>query len=131
MKTQAILPLVDLGFLSLGAIVAVLTQTQLIDALPLELARDGEGIAPRVSESLPIVRIDETGVELDSEPIALGQLADVVKGDRVIVRTAGESTTQQLVDVLGALASAGIAAELEVRTGPPADAFAPSQGAPR
>ena len=38
MQGRVFIPLIDLAFLSLGAIVAILSQTQLIRSLPVEVA---------------------------------------------------------------------------------------------
>ena len=45
MRSGIFIPLIDLAFLSLAAVVAILSQTQVIESLPVEVTEIAPGIA--------------------------------------------------------------------------------------
>ncbi len=115
MTLRSMLPLIDLGFLTLGAVVAILSQTTRIDAMPVDLAEVGPGVTAAVSDNPPVVTVRADGVFLGDRPIARGELAKLLDpSETVLVRADREAASGRLLSVLAEITAAGVDARLEV-----------------
>ncbi|TVS01214.1 MAG: hypothetical protein EA423_10250 [Phycisphaerales bacterium] len=116
MTLRSMLPLIDLGFLTLGAVVAILSQTTRIDAMPVDLAEVGPGVTSAVSDNPPVVTVRADGVFLGDRPIGRGELALLLDpSETVLVRADREATSGRLLGVLAEITAAGVDARLEVQ----------------
>lgn len=115
MQARVFIPLIDLAFLSLGAVVAVLSQTQLIRSLPVRITEIGAGIAAISREQVTVITIAAGGLFIDGQPVALESLGDAVDGPLALVRADRQVPTQRLVEVMGVLAAKGVEIRVEVR----------------
>ncbi|MCC5785246.1 MAG: hypothetical protein JJU33_00940 [Phycisphaerales bacterium] len=117
MTLRSMLPLIDLGFLTLGAVVAILSQTTRIDAMPVDLAEVGPGVTSAVSDNPPVVTVRADGVFLGDRPIGRGELALLLDpSETVLVRADREAASGRLLGVLAEITAAGVDARLEVET---------------
>lgn len=115
MTLRSMLPLIDLGFLTLGAVVAILSQTTRIDAMPVDLAEVGPGVTSAVSDNPPVVTVRADGVFLGDRPIGPGELATLLDpSETVLVRADREAASGRLLSVLAEITAAGVDARLEV-----------------
>ena len=113
MNTRGVIPLIDLGFLTLGAVVALLAQSEFVQRLPIDLA---EGPATTNSATLgehAAIDVTPDAVFVDGEAIGLDELLEAVSGRTPIVRPAREVDAERLIAVLARLAEAGLGARLE------------------
>ncbi len=115
MHARQFIPLIDLAFLSLGAVVAVLSQTQLVRSLEIDVSRVPPGVAAIERENLAVVSITQDGLQLDGAPITLDQLAGAVGPRLALLRVERNVPTETLVGVMSALAAGGVEIRIEVR----------------
>lgn len=117
MKSKAaILPLVDLVFLALGAMLACMTQMELIHALPIEVTRIGKGSSavPR-RDKFEVLTLTERGMTLSGEPITESELISKTANKRIVLRAYKGMPTQDTVKVIAKLAEAGAEVSIEVK----------------
>ena len=126
MKSQtAIIPLVDLMLLALGAVLACMTQMELIYALPVEVARIGRGSAVVQQGKFKVLTLTADGMSLDGEPITEDELVLKTANAKIILRAYSKLPTQDTVSVIAKLAKAGAEISIEVKEGSPQDALRP------
>ena len=114
MQGRVFIPMIDLAFLSLGAIVAILSQTQLVRSLPVELTEVEEGIAAISRDQIAVITIAREGLFADGEPVALGELATRVGGRLALLRTDRRVPTESLIKVMSVLAAHHVELRIEV-----------------
>ncbi len=114
MQARVILPLIDLAFLSLGAIVAILSQTQLIRSLPVEVTEIGRGIAVITRDEVTVITITRDGLYVDGLDVGLDELGGIVEGSLALVRVDRRVPTERLVTVMSVLAANGVEIRIEV-----------------
>jgi biopolymer transport protein ExbD len=114
MDARSILPLIDLVFLTLGAILAAMTQMQRVTALPVELAQVGPGAAIVRQGDLVIVNLLADGMAIDGVPVTAESMPAMVAGRQVIVRCARSLPSERLLGAVAELVAAGTNVSLEV-----------------
>jgi biopolymer transport protein ExbD len=119
MQAKLLIPMIDLAFLSLGAIVALLSQTQLIHSLPVDVSEVQPGIAAIERDDLAVVTVTADGLTLDGTPIDLDALAAGVGERLALLRVERRVPTETLVGVMSALAAGEVEIRIEVETAPP------------
>ncbi|MHC4415562.1 MAG: ExbD/TolR family protein [Planctomycetota bacterium] len=112
------IPLIDLAFLSLGAVVAILSQSHLVRSLPVEVTEVGRGIAVISREAVTVITITTDGLYADGRPVALSELADAVNGRLVLLRVDRRVPTETLVGVMSVLAANDVELRIEVEERP-------------
>lgn len=118
MNARHFIPLIDFGFLSLGAVMAIMSQLQSIETLPVDIARVGLGASDTLREDVVIVTITDNQLLVDDEAVGLPDLAGRI-GDRLaVLRTHRRVATERLVMVMSELASADIEQRIEVEEVP-------------
>ncbi len=118
MQPRVLIPLIDLAFLSLGAIVAILSQTQLIRSLPVEVTQIGRGIAVITRDEVTIITIARDGLSVDGRTVGLDEIAGAVDGRLALVRVDRRVPTERLVTVMGVLAAHDVEIRIEVEETP-------------
>jgi hypothetical protein len=106
-NTRGIIPLIDLGFLTLGAVVALLAESEFLERLPIDLAQAPGGVerADAPVEHLAVsVTADE--VFIDGAAVPLGEVASRIAGRDAVVRPAADIDAARLLVVLRELAGA-------------------------
>ena len=118
MRSLVFIPLIDLAFLSLGAVVAILSQTQLVRAFPVEITEVQRGIAVISRESVTVIAITENGVWVDGRPVAVEDLPGAVAGGLAVLRADRRVPAGTLIRVMGVLADHEVELRIEVEEGP-------------
>ena len=114
MQARIFISLIDLAFLSLAAVIAILSQTQIIRALPVEVTEIGRGIAVVTRDDVTVVTITTDGLFVDSRPVTLAELGGVVDGPMAILRVDRTVPTEKLIRVMGELAGEAVELRIEV-----------------
>ncbi len=115
MQARIFISLIDLAFLSLAAVIAILSQTQLVRALPVEVTQIGRGIAVVTRDDVTVVTITLDGLFVDGKPATLAELGGAVDGPTAILRVDRMVPTERLIGVMAQLAAAGVELRIEVR----------------
>ena len=115
MQARIFISMIDLAFLSLAAVIAILSQTQLIQALPIEVTEVGRGIAAVTRDEVTVVTITDDAILVDGEPVLLHELGGAVDGPTVILRVGRLVPTEKLIHVMAELAGHGVELRIEVR----------------
>ncbi len=115
MQGRIFISMIDLAFLSLAAVIAILSQTQLIRALPVEVTEVGRGIAAVTRDEVTVVTITDDAILVDGEPVPLHELGGAVDGPTVILRIGRMVPTEKLIHVMAELAGHGVELRIEVR----------------
>ena len=115
MQARIFISMIDLAFLSLAAVIAILSQTQLVRALPVEVTEIGQGIAVVTRDKVTVVTITDNEILVDGEPVTLPELGGVVDGPTAILRVDRMVPTWRLIGVMSELAAAEVELRIEVR----------------
>lgn len=107
------IPMLDFVFLSLGGLVALLTQTEFIKTLPLRLAEASGAEAAAVDEAFDVVSITAEAVAVNGEVVPLAAVGALLSHETVVVRCDAVVGVERLIAVLGVLREAG--ADRDVR----------------
>jgi len=103
MGSRAILPLIDLVFLTLGSVLGVMTQMERVTILPVEVAEVGSGSAVVVNGDLEVVTLSHEGLTLNGNPIARDQLESELAGKSAILKSHKNVSTGQTLLILSEL----------------------------
>ena len=113
--TKAILPLLDIVFLTLGSVLACMTQMERVTALPVSVAKVGSGAASVQQGEFDILTLSVEGMALNGRPTSEEQLSGELEGRRVILRAEQSLPTERTLTVLAALVRAGAEVSVEVK----------------
>ncbi len=100
MQGRFFISLIDLAFLSLAAVIAILSQTQLVLALPIEVTEIGQGIAVVTRDEVTVVTITDEAILVDGEPVRLHDVGGAVDGPTAILRVDRLVPTEKLIRVM-------------------------------
>ena len=115
MRLNAILPMIDLGFLTLGAILCVMTQMVRVTALDIEITRVGKGAAVVQTGEFMILTLSEDNLlTLNGEPVIQKTLLNLVRGHQIVFRVHKDVPAHRLFALLNDLTLAGATVKLEV-----------------
>ncbi len=115
MQARIFISMIDLAFLSLGAVIAILSQTQLVLALPVEVTEIGHGIAVVTRDKMTVVTVTGNEILVDGVSVTLSELGGAVDGPTAILRVDRMVPTERLIGVMAQLATAGVELRIEVR----------------
>lgn len=115
MTGKTMVPLIDLVFLTLGSILAAMTQMERVEAIPVAVA-EVSGAAARLQRGrFDIVTVTADGVTVGDRAVAEEDLADEVALRRVVLRAASGLPTERTLAVLAIVAEAASEVSVEVR----------------
>ena len=115
MKVQTVLPFLDMVFLSMGALLAMMVQMEHVTSIPIDTPRIGPGGAIVERGEFHVVTLDQTGITLNGQPIEQDRLMTSVAGERVVLRVERSIPTEETAGLLAALIGVGAMPSLEVR----------------
>ena len=115
MGARSIVPLIDLVFLTLGAILAAMTQMERVTALPVDVAQVGPGAAMIWQGDFSVLSLRADGMAIDGQPIET--IPATVAGRQIVVRAERTLETQTLLEALAELVRLGAEVSLEVEEG--------------
>ena len=114
MGMKAILPLIDLVFLTLGAILGVMTQMERVESIPVQIAQVGHGAAIVQQGDFRLLALTPKGLTLDSRPVTRTALLSQCAGQDFVLRIQKDVPTEQTLKLLADLVGAGCDVSLEV-----------------
>jgi biopolymer transport protein ExbD len=118
-NAKTAIPLIDLILLTLGSVLAAMTQMQRIEAIDVDVARVGPGpVAVRRGE-IRIVTVSDDGLTLDGQAVRREQLADALAGSEVVLRAERSLPTQRTLALLAELTRAAGSVSVEVEPDKP------------
>lgn len=118
MNARSMLPLIDLGFLTLGAVVALLAESspRKIEMIPVDLASASAGSSQLLDVREPVVVTVTPGALLvGDQESTLDALVGAINGRDVILQPDKGSDAQDLIGVMSTLTAAGIDVRLAVK----------------
>ena len=114
MKANAVIPLLDVLFLALGAILAQMTEMERVTVLPVDLEdRVGTAAVVRTGTFL-VVTLEATGPSVDGQRVDMSTLSERVRDHDVVARVDRGLPTGATLQLLALLRDAGATVELEV-----------------
>ena len=122
MQARVFIPLIDLAFLSLAAIIGILSQTQLIRSFAVQITEVGQGIAAITREDVTVITLTMDGLFVNRRPVSIDEVAATVNGRLALLRVDRNVPTSTLVKVMGRLAASGTELRIEVRQESPGPA---------
>ena len=115
MTGKTMVPLIDLVFLTLGSILAAMTQMERVEALPIAVAEVGGGAAKVQRGAFDVVTVTAGGLTVGDRPVDEDHLAVAVAGRRVVLRAARTLPTQRTLEILARIADVASEVTVEVR----------------
>ncbi|MEL6330103.1 MAG: hypothetical protein AAFR38_10605 [Planctomycetota bacterium] len=108
MSGRWMIPMLDFVFLSLGGLLALITQMDQVSSLPLELSGgDAEASEARAENTLDVVSVTADAIAVNGTPSELDRLVGMLRRDVVLVRCDRRATVERLTPVLAALHADG------------------------
>jgi biopolymer transport protein ExbD len=109
------IPMIDLVFLTLGAIVALLTQMELIRSIPVSLTRVGQGSSVVTTGEFDVVTLTAQGLTLNGRSIELDEIARRDSWNEVVFRVDREVHSEEMIGVLAEFAKVEAHVQIEVK----------------
>lgn len=116
MTGKTMVPLIDLVFLTLGSILAAMTQMERVESIPVAVAEVGGTSARLQRGTFDVVTVTPAGVTVGKRAVAEEDLAGEVAGRRVVLRAARGLPTGRTLAVLARIA--GVASEVSIEVRP-------------
>ena len=108
MSKRWMIPMIDFVFLSVGGLLAMLTQMEVVSAVPLDLASGEAEASMEVDEaSRDVVAITDGALTLNDDPITIEELRGAITRRVVLVRADREARVDRLTAVLTAVHGSG------------------------
>ena len=108
MSKRWMIPMIDFVFLSVGGLLAMLTQMEVVSAVPLDLAAGEAEASMEVDEaSRDVVAITDGALTLNDAPITIEELRGAITRRVVLVRADREARVDRLTAVLTAVHGSG------------------------
>jgi len=115
MTGKTMVPLIDLVFLTLGSVLAAMTQMERVEALAVAVAEVGGGAASVQRGQFEVVTVTADGVTLGETPVDEARLADEVAGKRIVLRAARDLPTERTLAILARVTASASDVSIEVR----------------
>ena len=115
---KTIVPLIDLVFLTLGSVLAMMTQMERVTAMPISVAEVGSGSAIVQHGKFDVLTLSEGGLTLNDNPVAAEHLDTRLAGKRVVLRADRKLPIERVLRVMVGLHKAGCEVSVEVREEP-------------
>lgn len=119
MTGKTMVPLIDLVFLTLGSILAAMTQMERVEALPVAVAEVSGSAARLQRGTFDVVTVTAHGVRVGDRVVAEEDLAGEIANRRVVLRAAGGLPTERTLAVLARIADVASEVSIEVRPARP------------
>jgi len=114
MNGKTMVPLIDLVFLTLGSILAAMTQMERVEAIPVAVAQvAGAGQALQRGE-FDVVTVTAQGVTVGKRVVDEANLAAEIAGRRVVLRADRTLPTQRTLAVLARITASASEVTIEV-----------------
>ncbi|NOX55364.1 MAG: biopolymer transporter ExbD [Planctomycetes bacterium] len=115
---KAIVPLIDLVFLTLGSVLAMMTQMERVTAMPVSLAEVGQGSAVVQHGKFEVLTVSAEGLSLNGKSVTIDQIEERLAGKRVVLRADRKLPVERVWRVMARLHKAGGEVAAEIREEP-------------
>lgn len=119
MNARAIVPLIDLVFLTLGTLLVIFTRLEEVETIPVELAKVGSGAVANTAPAT-FVTLAEDGLYVGDRPVDSDALVREVAGRRVILTAAPKVSFSRAIALFSRLKEAECEVSLRVVRDPDA-----------
>jgi len=113
---KTVIPLIDLVLLTLGSVLAAMTQMQRVEAIPVGIAEVGAGATVQ-REGFEVVTLARDGVHVGGRRVDGERLSALVAGKRVVLRAEKTLPTRRTLEILAEISRTARRTAVEVRTG--------------
>ena len=114
MGAKAMLPLIDCILLTLGTVLAAMTQMQRVQALPVAVAKVGPGAAVVHHGRFVVLALTDDGLHFEGRSVTAAEAAAELAGRRVVLRADATLPTERTLRVVAVLSKAGEKVSVEV-----------------
>ena len=114
---KAILPLIDIVFLTLGSVLACMTQMERVTAMPVSVAEVGSGSAILQQGKFDVLAVTAEGMTLNGKPTGLDRIEQDLSGKKVVLRVDKDLPTGRVWQIMAKLHKAGCEISVEVKEG--------------
>ena len=115
MRGHALMPLIDLVFLTLGSVLAAMTQMERVTALPVTVVESRSGGAVVQHGEFDVVVVTDDTLHFNEMPVTQAELGELATGGRVVLRIAPATASERTLTILGDLYDPGADVTLEVK----------------
>ncbi len=115
MTGKALVPLIDIVFLSLASLLGVMSQMQMVEAIEVDISEVGAGGAQVEQGEFLMVTLTPDGLFIDGASIQTDQLEARVADERVVLRAASDLATERTLAVLSTLTRTCASVTVEVQ----------------
>ncbi len=115
MNASSVVPLIDLVFLTLGSVLGAMSQMSTVEALPVELARVGNGSAIVQAGKFEVLSLTDEGLTHKGDQVSDDQLGQIFKDGDVVLRADQSISAHRMLEVLAELARSGASVTVEVK----------------
>ena len=118
MDSRSALPaLLDIIFLTLGSMLAAMSQMDEVSALPVEITKIGKGSVITKRGDFEVVTLTISGLTLGKEPVDHDELLKRAAGRDVVLRVQKDMPYSKAIRLIAELSEVGASVSSEVETG--------------
>jgi len=110
---RSILPLVDMVFLALGAVLGCMTEMAVVHSIPVEVAKVGHGVVSN-HEKFTVLTLTSDGMTLEGESITRSEILAKAANKTIVLRVDKTLPSQDMLELLADLVNVGAKVSLEV-----------------
>ncbi len=114
MNAKAMVPFIDIVFLTLGSLLGVMIEMRRVDALNIDISEVGRGGSVVTSRETRIVALTADGLHLDGTLVTPDILDEQLGGANVVLRADRTLSTETTLDTLATLSDVCAAVAVEV-----------------
>ncbi|MCD5401823.1 biopolymer transporter ExbD [candidate division NPL-UPA2 bacterium] len=112
---KGLLPFIDLIFLSMGTLLLLMTDMEVVESIPIDLVRVGRAqVSSRKIEEPLFVAINKEGIFVGKEKVSAEELISRTKGEEVILRADKDLPFGKVIQLVASLRQKAVNVSLEV-----------------
>ncbi len=108
--------LLDIIFLTLGVILAAMSQMEKVSALPVEVTKIGSGAAVLKRGDFEVVTVTSKGLTMEGHPIERDELLRRAAGRDIVLRVQNDLPYAVAIRLIADLSEVGVSISSEVET---------------
>lgn len=110
-----LLPFIDMIFLSMGTLLLLMTDMEVVESIPVDLVRVGRAqVLSRKMDKPLFVAINKEGVFVRKEKINMSELIAKAKGEEVILRADRSLPVGEVIQLVASLRKKAESVSLEI-----------------
>lgn len=115
MTGKALVPLIDIVFLSLASLLGVMSQMEVVEAIEVDVSEVGAGGATVEQGDFLMVILTPDGLFIDGTSIDADDISTRVADERVVLRAASDLPTEETLALLADLTRTCASVTVEVQ----------------